>query len=107
MNAIIRKVPLTFYFKPSEGRVSLPYTKVRIAPTYLLMTVSARRPIPGMLSPLLGIAGVNSLLFGAFSVAKRIITPFPDLSIQQIALAGSMAGAANAILASPGDCRRL
>ena len=56
-----------------------------------------------MLSPLIGIAGVNSLLFGAFSVAKRIITPFPDLSIQQIALAGAMAGAANSILSSPGD----
>lgn len=60
-----------------------------------------------MLSPLMGVAGVNSLLFGAFSVAKRIITPFPDLSIQQIALAGSMAGAANSVLASPGDCHCL
>lgn len=55
-----------------------------------------------MASPLLGIAGVNSLLFGAFSVAKRVVSPFPDLTIAQIALAGSMAGAANAVLASPG-----
>lgn len=55
-----------------------------------------------MASPLLGIAGVNSLLFGAFSVAKRIVSPYPDLSIAQIALAGSMAGAANSVLASPG-----
>jgi solute carrier family 25 (mitochondrial carnitine/acylcarnitine transporter), member 20/29 len=56
----------------------------------------------GMASPLIGIAGVNSLLFASYGVSKRIISPFPDLSLKQIALAGSMAGAANAILASPG-----
>ncbi|KAK0223441.1 mitochondrial carrier [Armillaria fumosa] len=39
----------------------------------------------GMASPLFGIAGVNSLLFASYGIA----------------LAGSMAGAANAILASP------
>ncbi|KIP11249.1 hypothetical protein PHLGIDRAFT_27978 [Phlebiopsis gigantea 11061_1 CR5-6] len=55
----------------------------------------------GMASPLIGIAGVNSLLFAAYGVSKRIISPFPDLSLQQIAVAGAMAGAANAILASP------
>ncbi|KAG8215512.1 hypothetical protein J3R82DRAFT_9159 [Butyriboletus roseoflavus] len=55
-----------------------------------------------MASPLLGIAGVNSLLFAAYVASKRVISPFPDLSIQQIALAGGMAGAINAILASPG-----
>lgn len=55
-----------------------------------------------MASPLIGIAGVNSLLFAAYGVSKRFISPFPDLSLQQIAVAGAMAGAANAILASPG-----
>jgi hypothetical protein len=29
--------------------------------------------------------------------------PFPQLSLKEIALAGAMAGAANAILASPGE----
>jgi len=55
----------------------------------------------GMASPLIGIAGVNSLLFGAYSVSRRIVSPFPELSIAQTALAGSMAGAVNSILASP------
>ncbi|KAF8351069.1 mitochondrial carrier [Amanita rubescens] len=55
----------------------------------------------GMASPLLGIAGVNSLLFAAYGASKRLISPFPQLSLPQIALAGAMAGAANAVLASP------
>lgn len=55
----------------------------------------------GMASPLLGIAGVNSLLFSSYGASKRIISPFPQLSLKEIALAGAMAGAANAILASP------
>lgn len=54
----------------------------------------------GMASPLLGIAAVNSLLFASYSAAKRAISPFP-LGIHEIALAGAVAGAANAILASP------
>jgi solute carrier family 25 (mitochondrial carnitine/acylcarnitine transporter), member 20/29 len=54
-----------------------------------------------MLSPLLGIAGVNSLLFASYGTSKRIISPFSQLSLEQIAAAGAMAGAANAILASP------
>ncbi|KAJ7628231.1 mitochondrial carrier domain-containing protein [Mycena polygramma] len=54
----------------------------------------------GMASPLLGIAGVSSLLFASYGVSRRIISPFP-LSLPEIALAGSMAGAVNAILASP------
>ena len=58
--------------------------------------------LSGMLSPLLGIAGVNSLLFASYGLAKRVVTPFGELSLPQIALAGGMAGAANAILASPG-----
>lgn len=57
----------------------------------------------GMASPLLGIAGVNSLLFAAYGASKRIISPFPQLSLKEIALAGAMAGAANAVLASPGQ----
>jgi len=55
----------------------------------------------GMASPLLGIAGVNSLLFASYGISKRIISPFPQRSLKEIALAGGMAGAANAILASP------
>ncbi|KAF7984816.1 hypothetical protein HWV62_11838 [Athelia sp. TMB] len=55
----------------------------------------------GMASPLIGIAGVNSLLFAAYGVSKRIVSPFPQLSLTETALAGSMAGAANAVLASP------
>ena len=54
-----------------------------------------------MFSPLLGIAGVNSLLFAAYGTSKRIISPFGQLSLKEIAAAGAMAGAANAILASP------
>lgn len=55
-----------------------------------------------MASPLIGIAGVNSLLFTSYAVSKRIVSPFPDLSLKEIAAAGAMAGAANSILASPG-----
>ena len=59
--------------------------------------------LPGMLSPLLGIAGVNSLLFASYGLSKRVVSPFGELSLPQIAVAGAMAGAANAILASPGS----
>lgn len=59
-------------------------------------------PLVGMASPLLGIAGVNSLLFASYAVSKRVVSPFPDLSLPQIAAAGAMAGAANSVLASPG-----
>ncbi|KAF9067331.1 mitochondrial carrier domain-containing protein [Rhodocollybia butyracea] len=55
----------------------------------------------GMASPLLGIAGVNSLLFASYGVSRRIISPFPQLSLPETSLAGAMAGAANAVLASP------
>ena len=55
-----------------------------------------------MASPLLGIAGVNSLLFAAYGTSKRIISPFPQLSLKEIAAAGALAGAINAVLASPG-----
>ncbi|GAA6002627.1 hypothetical protein JCM10207_007600 [Rhodosporidiobolus poonsookiae] len=55
----------------------------------------------GVTPPLVGIAAVNSLLFASNAAARRIVSPFPDLSIGQIALAGAMAGAAQAILASP------
>jgi solute carrier family 25 carnitine/acylcarnitine transporter 20/29 len=67
-----------------------------------LIDVVSFHPIEGMASPLVGIAGVNSLLFAAFAAGKRIVSPFPDLSIPQIAVAGSIAGVANSILASPG-----
>ena len=54
-----------------------------------------------MASPLLGIAGVNSLLFAAYGISKRIISPFGQLSLKETAAAGAMAGAANSVLASP------
>ncbi|GAA5982233.1 hypothetical protein JCM11641_006234 [Rhodosporidiobolus odoratus] len=55
----------------------------------------------GVTPPLVGIAAVNSLLFASNAAARRLISPFPDLSIGQVALAGAMAGAAQAVLASP------
>lgn len=55
----------------------------------------------GTLSPLIGISAVNSLLFAAFGFCKRVVSPYPDLTIGQIALAGSGAGAINAVLAAP------
>lgn len=57
----------------------------------------------GMASPLIGIAGVNSLLFTSYAISKRVISPFPDLSLKEIAGAGAMAGAINSVLASPGQ----
>lgn len=65
-------------------------------------TLADDRSFKGMLSPLLGIAGVNSLLFASYAISKRIVSPFPEKSLKEIPLAGGMAGAANAILASPG-----
>ncbi|GAA5855068.1 hypothetical protein JCM8547_002368 [Rhodosporidiobolus lusitaniae] len=55
----------------------------------------------GVTPPLVGIAAVNSLLFSANAAARRIVSPFPDLSLGQIAVAGAMAGAVQAVLASP------
>lgn len=54
-----------------------------------------------MLSPLLGIAAVNSLLFTAYMQSKKLVSPYGELSLPQIALAGGMAGGVNAVLASP------
>jgi solute carrier family 25 carnitine/acylcarnitine transporter 20/29 len=54
-----------------------------------------------MLSPLLGIAAVNALLFTANNQARRFVNPFGELSLPQIALAGGIAGGVNAVLASP------
>ncbi|KAJ6580185.1 mitochondrial carrier, partial [Mycena vulgaris] len=62
---------------------------------------------PGMASPLIGIAGVNSLPFACYGIWRCIISPFPQLTLAETALAGSMAGAANAILAIPGTSFRL
>lgn len=49
----------------------------------------------------LGVAAVNSLLFGSFALSKKIVSPYPDLSTSQTATAGAMAGAITAVLASP------
>lgn len=54
-----------------------------------------------MASPLVGIAAVNGLLFGAYIQAKKLVSPYPTLSIKQTAAAGAIAGAVNSILASP------
>lgn len=54
-----------------------------------------------MASPLLGVAAVNSLLFAANGWARKVVSPYPDLTISQIALAGGMAGAIQSILCSP------
>ncbi|KAH9976144.1 mitochondrial carrier domain-containing protein [Lactifluus volemus] len=87
-------------------------TRAQIAPKGMfkgpmnILTLTVRKEgvlalYKGMTSPLLGIAGVNSLLFAAYGTSKRIISPFGQLSLKQTAAAGAMAGAANAILASP------
>ncbi|KAI5481463.1 hypothetical protein MNV49_004220 [Pseudohyphozyma bogoriensis] len=55
----------------------------------------------GMASPLIGVAAVNSLLFTSFSTAKKVISPYPDLSIAQVSAAGAIAGAVQSVLASP------
>ena len=77
----------------------------RNPPTHFLLLTSYTPVVShkqtGMFSPLLGIAGVNSLLFAAYGTSKRIISPFGQLSLKETAAAGAMAGAANAILASP------
>lgn len=54
-----------------------------------------------MASPLIGVAGVNSLLFASNSYARKLISPYPNLSIAQVAGAGAIAGAVQSILASP------
>ncbi|KAL4079001.1 mitochondrial carrier [Scleroderma citrinum] len=82
-------------------------TRAQIAPSPMdILTQTIRREgffalYKGMASPLIGIAGVNSLLFASYAASKRIVSPFPQLSLPQISLAGAMAGAANAVLASP------
>ncbi|KAF9164069.1 hypothetical protein DFQ26_001856 [Actinomortierella ambigua] len=57
----------------------------------------------GMASPLVGVAAVNALLFGAYSNLKLIQEAYPGapLTLGQIAIAGAGAGVVNAILASP------
>lgn len=48
---------------------------------------------------------MNSLLFAAYGVSKRLISPYPQLTLKEIATAGALAGAVNAVLASPGPSR--
>lgn len=55
----------------------------------------------GMASPLLGVAGLNAVLFTAYAQAKRLVSPYPVLSLPQTALAGGLAGAGQSLLASP------
>jgi solute carrier family 25 carnitine/acylcarnitine transporter 20/29 len=62
---------------------------------------SAHARSAGMASPLVGMTGVNALLFAAYGAARRLISPFPELSLAQTAAAGALAGAANTVLASP------
>ena len=90
----MRKEGILALYKGSHCR---PFDQCTFTNSFL----SLLHPVLGMLSPLLGIAGVNSLLFAAYGTSKRIISPFGQLSLKEIAAAGAMAGAANAILASP------
>ncbi|ORX73749.1 mitochondrial carrier, partial [Linderina pennispora] len=55
----------------------------------------------GMASPLVGIAAVNSLLFWAYSLGKRLQTNSTSPTLGQVAIAGSGAGIVNSVLASP------
>ena len=57
----------------------------------------------GITPPLLGVAGVNSLLFASNAYARKLVNPFgpESLTIGQVAIAGSMAGAVQSLLASP------
>jgi hypothetical protein len=90
-----------FAFRPSESTV-IHFTSLTLSSlTHLTSPGTVVRELIGMFSPLVGIAGVNSLLFAAYGTSKRIISPFGQLSLKEIAAAGAMAGAANAILASP------
>ena len=70
-------------------------------PIKLLIRGSDTQKKKGMASPLIGIAGVNSLLFTSYAVSKRLISPFPELSLKEIAAAGALAGTINSVLASP------
>ncbi|KAH8826092.1 mitochondrial carrier domain-containing protein [Flagelloscypha sp. PMI_526] len=87
-------------------------TRAQIAPKgmfkgpmdILLQTIRKERFFAlykGMASPLLGISGVNSLLFASYGISKRLVSPFGQLTLPETAAAGAMAGAVNAILASP------
>lgn len=66
--------------------------------TYELVLV-----LTGMTSPLLGIAGVNSLLFASNAFARKLVNPYGPkaLTLSDVMVAGGIAGAAQAILASP------
>lgn len=55
----------------------------------------------GMSSPLLGVAFVNSLLFASNQFARKLISPYPNLNYYQIGAAGAIAGAIQAVAASP------
>ena len=54
-----------------------------------------------MTAPLVSVAAVNSLLFASNAYARKLVSPYPDLSIAQVATAGAIAGAVQSILASP------
>lgn len=108
-------VSCTDYVERTDGYMHADYSQRRvfcivqrcISQSYPPSSHSTNYTLPssphiGMASPLVGIAGVNSLLFASYGASKRIISPFPNLSLKEIAAAGAMAGAANAILASPG-----
>ncbi|PWN89820.1 mitochondrial carrier [Acaromyces ingoldii] len=75
-------------------------------PTDILVQTVRREGVlalyKGMASPLMGIALQNSLLFTAFQLSRRAVSPeTSDLTTRQTVLAGAMAGAANSVMASP------
>lgn len=88
--------------RPREGRnVYQDRRRQALRPPRLNPPPASSYCIAGMMSPLLGIAAVNSLLFTAYMQAKKLVSPYGELSITQIAIAGGIAGGVNAILASP------
>ncbi|EPQ26813.1 uncharacterized protein PFL1_05791 [Pseudozyma flocculosa PF-1] len=57
----------------------------------------------GITPPLVGVAAQTSILFTAFNLSKRLVSPLcpSNLSVSQIALAGGIAGGVNTVLSAP------
>jgi hypothetical protein len=84
LNPPCRKGPWTFWPRRCEKRAYWHFTKVRrVAPSFVTYPSLTDSDCKGMASPLVGIAGVNSLLFAAYGISKRIISPFGQLSLRR------------------------
>lgn len=84
----------------SKGRHSRIVSE-SIIPGVLAPSSLFVRSYKGMASPLVGIAGVNAALFTAYAQAKKLVSPYPVLTLPQTALAGALAGAGQSVFASP------